>query len=103
MKKLKSGSKLGKKLKKARTGAGMSQKQLAAKLKLSDKAVSAYEVGRAEPSLDVLRQISKLTQVSVQYFTDEMPEKEGDVHMKLKRIEQELAEVKKLIEQQLKK
>lgn len=95
--------KLGKKLAKARKEMGLSQKQLAAKLKLSDKAVSAYEVGRAEPSLDILKQISKATRVPVQYFVDDMSESEHDVQAKLRRIEQELAEVQKLVKLQLKK
>lgn len=88
---------LGEKIKKARHIAGLSQKQLAKGLHLSDKAISAYEVGRAEPSIEVLKKISVLTHTTVQYFTDDGNEEALDIQAKLRRIEQELIEIKKIV------
>lgn len=58
---MKQNKSLAKKIKKARKTANLSQKDLGKALKLSDKAISAYEVGRADPSVDVLKKISKIT------------------------------------------
>lgn len=88
---------LGDLLKKAREEAQLSQKELAQKVKLSDKAISSYEVNRAEPSFDMLKKIGKAVHKPVNYFLNEQVSIEHDLQAKLEKIEQELAEVKKLL------
>jgi transcriptional regulator with XRE-family HTH domain len=88
---------IGGRIKYARVTADLSQKDLAKKIKLSDKAVSAYEVDRALPSLIVLKKIGKATKRPVRYFLDDASREEDDLQFKLKKIEQELTEVKKLL------
>lgn len=94
------GSKLktiGARIKHARMEEGLSQKELAQKVKLSDKAISSYEVDRAEPSFQMLQKISKVVNRPVRYFLDESIQQDVDLAGKLAKIEQELAEVKKLL------
>lgn len=99
---MKQKSNLGKKIKRSRERVGLSQKALGKALRLSDKAVSSYEVGRSEPSLQVLQQISKITQTPFQYFMQEQESSELELSMRLKKIENELLAVKKLLEKQKK-
>lgn len=94
---MKQNKSLAKKIKKARKTANLSQKDLGKVLKLSDKAVSAYEVGRAEPSVGVLKKISKVTKTPFQYFVDEMPEDDAQLRSKLQLIEEELKKIKALL------
>lgn len=86
---------LGDRVRYARTEAGFSQKQLGDKIKLSDKAVSAYEVGRAQPGVEVLRDISDATGRPVAYFIDDTRTEEIDLAMRIKSIEKEIEEIKK--------
>ena len=58
----------GEKISRLRMGLGLSQSQLAAKLGVSNKAVSKWETGQAKPRLDTLRQLSVLFGVSVDEF-----------------------------------
>lgn len=88
---------IGRKIKMARQQAGYSQRELAQVLKLTDKAVSAYEVGRAQPSLQVLVQLSQATNKPVSYFLDDFEEKDPDFQLRVKKIEQDLAEIKKML------
>lgn len=90
---------MGEKIKRARTAAGLSQKDLAGRLQLSDKAVSSYEVGRAQPSIEVLKEISSLTEQPLVYFLDEQPHVDLELQAKLKKIERELAEIKTLLQE----
>lgn len=96
-KKIVSNQKLGEKLKQARKEAGYSQKELASVLKLSDKAVSSYEVGRAEPNLETLQAISQVTYKPVSYFLEDNHDEDLDLQIRLKRIEQELLAIKKAL------
>lgn len=89
---------LATRFKKARKELGYSQKQMGEALRLSDKAVSAYEVGRATPSLETLKQMGKLTQRPMSYFLDESNQDDVDLQIKIKNIERELLEVKKLLQ-----
>ncbi len=81
---------LGSKIKQARKAAGLSQKQLAEELRVSDKAVSSYEVNRAQPGIDTLREISKLTYKPITYFLEQSPNGEASLEEKILTIEQEL-------------
>jgi transcriptional regulator with XRE-family HTH domain len=88
---------LADKIRYARTEAGLSQKELGTKIRLSDKAVSSYEVGRAQPSVDILRDIGDATGRPVTYFIDEERSEEIDLVVKIKSIETELAEIKQAL------
>ena len=48
----------------------LTQKKLADKLQVSDKAVSKWESGRGEPSLELIRAITKLFNCSIDYLVD---------------------------------
>jgi transcriptional regulator with XRE-family HTH domain len=85
---------IAQRIKKARKAVGLSQKQLGKVLKLSDKAVSSYEVGRATPPIETLREISKVTYKPVSYFLDE-ENKAVTLESRLQIIERELAEIRK--------
>lgn len=85
---------LGHKIKSSRVAAGYSQKELAKVLKVSDKSISAYEVNRAQPSLKMLRKIASTVNQPLSFFTEN---EELDLATKVAKIEQELAEIKKLL------
>ena len=89
---------LATKIKKARQEAGYSQQKLAEALKLSNKTISAWEVGRAQPHIRTLKKIAEVTKVPTAYFVDELSDAEFELKMKLSRIEEELAEVRRLLE-----
>jgi transcriptional regulator with XRE-family HTH domain len=88
---------IGQRIKKARQAAGLSQKELGQALKLSDKTVSAYEVGRAQPSLEKLKQLSRATHKSISYFLDDKDPDDLGLQLRVKQIEQELIEIKQAI------
>lgn len=88
---------LSERLKKARQDSGLSQKDLGSALKLSDKAVSSYEVGRAVPSIETLKDIGRLTHRPVSYFFDEVDPEDLDLQIKIKTIEKELLEIKRIL------
>ena len=54
-----------------RTGAGMTQIDLAEKLNYSDKSVSKWERGESIPDVLVLKQIADMFQVTVDYLLEE--------------------------------
>jgi transcriptional regulator with XRE-family HTH domain len=56
---------LVKNIKKARISSGLSQKDLAKKLGVTDKTISAYETGRAIPPMPTLTRIAKYTNKSI--------------------------------------
>lgn len=89
---------LGARIKLARKEVGYSQKELANTLQLSDKAVSAYEVGRAQPNLETLQAISKATFKPISYFLDDNNQEDIDLQLRIKRIEQELLQIKKALQ-----
>jgi transcriptional regulator with XRE-family HTH domain len=88
---------VAKKIKKARKEAGFSQKELARKLKVSDKTVSAYEIGKITPNFTKMRQISKITHKSISYFDPGSGGQPIDLQLKIKIIEKELAAIKKIL------
>lgn len=90
-------STMGHRIKFARKSVGLSQKDLAKKLKITDKAVSTYEVGRVMPNILTLREISKLTYKPVSYFMAEETPESDELEEKIMQIERELAEVKKAL------
>lgn len=88
---------IGERIKCAREEIGYSQRELGDALCLSDRTVSAYEVGRAQPSLKILQELSRVTHRPISYFLDEDQQIDFDLQLQIKKIEQELLEVKKLI------
>jgi len=60
-----------KKLLALRTEAGMTQSELGEKLSYSDKTVSKWERGEAIPDASVLKKISRIFSVSVDYLLDD--------------------------------
>lgn len=99
MSNIKPTSPLAERIKQARLEAGLSQKKLGQAIKLSDKAVSSYEVGRAVPSLDTLKEIGKFTHKPVGYFVDDGDHQDLDLQIRIKTIEKELLEIKKILQQ----
>lgn len=87
---------LSKRIRKARQEAHLSQQELGQAIGVSDKSVSAYEKGRALPSIDKLKKIAASTNQSVSFFTEEKVNA-NLVNSKLNKIEQELKEIKKLL------
>ena len=90
---------LSKRIHKARIEANLSQAALGKGIGLSDKSISAYEQGRATPSISKLKKIASQTKKPLQYFTQEQTV-EIDINGKLESIEAELAELKKLLKKQ---
>jgi transcriptional regulator with XRE-family HTH domain len=88
---------LGGRIKNARKDAGFTQRDLALAIRLTDKAISTYEVDRAEPSFDTLREISRVTHKPLVYFLDQSDQDDLDLQMKLRRIEADILDIKKLL------
>ncbi len=76
---------------------GLSQKDLAAMLQVSDKAISSYEVDRAQPPLPTLRKISEITHKSVEYFVNDEDDTELNLRLQIKKIEHDLLEAKQAL------
>lgn len=64
---------LGPRIAALRRSAGMSQAQLAEKLKISPSAVGMYEQGRREPGVDTLVAMAKLFDISTDYLLTGKP------------------------------
>ena len=88
--------KVAKKIKKSRLEIALSQGELAEAIGISDRTVSAYEIGRITPPIAVLKKISNLVGKPISYFVEENSP-DYLIETKLKRIEEELEEVKKLV------
>lgn len=87
---------ISKRIRQARKETHLSQQALAQAIGVSDKSISAYEKGRAVPSIDKLKKIATSTNQSLNFFTEEKIEK-NMVNSKLNKIEQELKEIRKLL------
>ena len=59
---------LGARIAALRKEAGMSQAELASRLKISPSAVGMYEQGRREPSVDILVAMAGIFRVSTDYL-----------------------------------
>lgn len=89
-------SKLPKRIRAAREKAHLSQHDLAKSIGISDKSISSYEKGRSTPPFDKLKKISEFTNLPIHFFIGENSD-ELTIVSKLKSIEQELEEIKKLL------
>jgi len=56
---------ISKNIRRARLASGLSQQELASRLEVSDKTISAYETGRATPPVSTLANISTITNTSM--------------------------------------
>lgn len=81
----------------ARQRASLSQDELGKILGISDKTISAYEVGRAVPPLPKLIKIADVTHHPISYFSDESPGLRIEIEDRLQVIEKLLGEVKNLL------
>ncbi|HKY74475.1 MAG TPA: helix-turn-helix transcriptional regulator [Patescibacteria group bacterium] len=86
---------LGKRIKEARLRTGMSQQELANVVGVSDKTISAYEVGRVDPPLESLEKLSQATSHPIAYFIGDV---QSNIEAKLERIARELAEIKQSLQ-----
>ena len=93
-------TRLSQRIKLAREMAKLSQVELAEAVGISDKSVSAYEKGRAAPPLAKLQKLAAVTGQTLQYFTEENID-DAVIATKLKNVEDELAEIKKLLNKKL--
>lgn len=64
-------------IKKARKNRGISQKELAQKLNITQQAVSYYENGSRIPDKETLNSISKVLNVPTEYLTEETNDPDG--------------------------
>ena len=67
------------KLKAARMGKGLSQRQLAKAVGVSGAVLSRYEVGTARPSLVTLQRLSYVLDVSLDELAKDYPIQSGEV------------------------
>ena len=77
----------------------MSQRELSEALKVTDKAISSYEVGRTTPRFTQLNKISKILNKPIDYFSADSDFEELDLQIKIRDIERDLAEIKKILQQ----
>lgn len=59
---------LGKRLKKLREEKGLTQKQLAEIISMSQQTIGHYEVGRARPDLDTLQRLAEIFGCSIDFL-----------------------------------
>lgn len=86
---------LGKRIKEARLRSGLSQQQLATVVGVSDKTISAYEVGRVDPPLESLEKLSSATAHPIAYFVGDV---QSNIEAKLDRIARELTEIRQSLQ-----
>lgn len=84
------------KIRKARSLANLSQKDLSEQLGLSEKTVSAYEKGRAIPPVPTLEKIAQFTDQPIAFFIENgNKDRLEEISEKLDIIIQELRRIKK--------
>lgn len=84
----------GKRLKELRKKKRVTQKELAAMLFVSDKAVSSWEAGRTEPSLDLLVKLGEILDCSVSYLLYGDVNRSGiETEIKIKLSEEEFRDL----------
>lgn len=85
-------------IRKVRKAMGWSQRDMADKLSLSDKAVSSYEVGRSSPTIETIQLLSKLTKRPISYFFDNEVQEGLELAFKLDRMEEELKTIRRYLQ-----
>lgn len=84
--------KIGKRIREARQAKGLTQSELAEAIGISDKSVSALEVGRVEPSITQMQAIAQALEKPIGSFTGE---KASMVEAKFETLMQEFEDIKK--------
>jgi len=84
-------------IRRARKEVGLSQKDFAEILRVSDKTISSYEVGRVKPSFDMVKKICIIVHKPLSYFDSDIEADDLDLQIKLRIIERELLEIKKIL------
>lgn len=77
---------LGYRIKELRKKNNITQKQLADLLQVSQQSVGSWEVDRAEPNSEILKQLSKIFEVTVDYLLGNESASELDNRNYAKRI-----------------
>lgn len=88
---------LFKNIKKARATSGLSQKELAKRLGVSDKTVSAYETGRAIPPAPTLTKISRITGVSLNGIFGIKEDQDEKLLRKLDELSQRVSSIEEVL------
>jgi len=89
---MKQGFELAKNIRKARVSGNLSQKQLAERLGITDKTISAYETGRATPPATTLFKIAEITGSSISEIADfYKPISEKEISERLSKIEKKIS------------
>jgi len=91
-------SKIGQKIKAARKIRRVTQEELANAMGVSDKSISAYESGRANPPLNVVEKISKVTNQPLSFFLNDTVE--TSILSKLREVETQFKEIKRLLKKE---
>ena len=91
------------KLKKIMFEKGITQKELAEKLGVSQAFISSWQVGKRHPKLSSIKKIAKAVNVPVNYFiTDEHEQKDiknsKDLIIQMKELELRILKIEKLLE-----
>jgi len=95
---------LFKNIKKIRILAGLTQKELAEKVGVSGKTISAYETGRALPPLPVLVKITEATGKRLEdLIGDEKSFNFSDTEKKIENLEERVSNLEQLIIKYFKK
>lgn len=96
---------LFKNIKKARIAARLSQEELARKLGVSAKTISAYETGRAIPPSPTLIRIAEITKVSVGDLAGNggLEKKDREIKKRLEKLEERVANLEQLMIKLLRK
>ena len=95
---------LGEKLKYYRTAAELKQSEIAAKIGVSQNAVSSWETNRTEPNLSQLALLCKILDCSMSELTNTRPQNVGEVSIEdvLVRISMMSPDELKAVEQAVK-
>ena len=88
---------VGGRLRNARRGAGLTQKQLAEKLEVESITVSRWERGVTSPSLPRLRRIAEITETTVSDLV-RSPDAASAHSVELAALREELAETRELVD-----
>lgn len=83
-------------VKKIRISHNLSQKRLAVKLGVSEKTVSAYELGRILPSVSIINKLSRMFGVS---FSNDYVKRKSEKEIKIRfdRLKDALTQVEELL------
>ena len=69
---------VGKRIQQAREERGLTQAELAARLRCTQSALSNYELGKRKPNLDLLNEIAEVLNKPLDYFFEPVAAKKDD-------------------------